>query len=379
MLTNMEDVKAAQGQVINGVDNPNLMSVDSTEPIKTTVDAEKVAELSKEIVVAKADDKDKKVAEEKKDEKETTEGKTESAEEGQKEEKEVVPEKKADDKDSAKGEAKDVEEGDDAAAKQKAIEAMSVDDADLPKSVQRRFDKLTKIRRSQERELAYKEQQIQQLEERLARLEEGVSGKPVKNAADDDDEDMLNADFERPDRDDYDLEEEYIEALTDYKVKKVMAPQLKRLEDEEKEKRARQEIDAHFDGLDEVLADGEEKYEDFTKAVTGNFPLSKEAVYAILETDAPADILYYISQNRDVADRLAEMTERSMLRELGKIEQEVLSKETKPIKQPTAEKKAAVSKAPEPIRPIKTESVGHFDPNKASMKEYRKWRESQGG
>ena len=81
MLTNMEDVKAAQGQVINGVDNPNLMSVDSTEPIKTTVDAEKVAELSKEIVVAKADDKDKKVAEEKKDEKETTEGKTRSAEE----------------------------------------------------------------------------------------------------------------------------------------------------------------------------------------------------------------------------------------------------------------------------------------------------------
>ena len=87
---------------------------------------------------------------------------------------------------------------------------------------------------------------------------------------------MLNADFERPDRDDYDLEEEYIEALTDYKVKKAMAPQLKRLEDEEKEKRARQEIDAHFDGLDEVLADGEEKYRRLLLKLSGNFPLSKK-------------------------------------------------------------------------------------------------------
>ena len=69
---------------------------------------------------------------------------------------------------------------------------------------------------------------------------------------------------------------------------------------------------------------------------------------AILESDVGPQILYHLAENDDVAKRIAGLTPKQALREIGKLEARFEVKETKPEPTPITR-----SKAPAPINPLR--------------------------
>lgn len=133
MLLSMDEVRSARGNVINGVDSPDSLSVDSTEPLTTIIDAEKSKEAeSSEAAASEAG---------KKEEKKSEEGKVNDTKAGAEENKTGETEDaKKEEKNKASEEKKSTDQ-------EKDDEKKHSSDEDLPLSVQKRFDKLTKIRR----------------------------------------------------------------------------------------------------------------------------------------------------------------------------------------------------------------------------------------
>jgi hypothetical protein len=69
---------------------------------------------------------------------------------------------------------------------------------------------------------------------------------------------------------------------------------------------------------------------------------------AILESDVGPQILYHLAENDDVAKRIAGLSPKQALREIGKLEARFEAKETAPEAKPIVR-----SKAPAPIQPLR--------------------------
>ena len=95
----------------------------------------------------------------------------------------------------------------------------------------------------------------------------------------------------------------------------------------------------------------------------------------ILESDVGPKILYHLAENEDLAQKIAGMSERAALREIGKLEarfEKAQEAETKPVTR---------SKAPPPVSPIRAaagvadtplDSNGNFYGTAAQWKAMRK-------
>ena len=69
---------------------------------------------------------------------------------------------------------------------------------------------------------------------------------------------------------------------------------------------------------------------------------------AILESDVGPQILYHLAENEDVAKKIAGLSAKQALREIGKLEARFETKETKSEPPPITR-----SKAPQPIQPLR--------------------------
>lgn len=74
---------------------------------------------------------------------------------------------------------------------------------------------------------------------------------------------------------------------------------------------------------------------------------------AILESDAGPWLLHHLASNPDAAERLGKLSNASALRELGKLEAQLL-KPKEETKTPIAELKEEISRAPAPITPLRS-------------------------
>jgi len=72
---------------------------------------------------------------------------------------------------------------------------------------------------------------------------------------------------------------------------------------------------------------------------------------AILESDVGPQILYHLAENEDVAKKIAGLSAKQALREIGKLEARFETRETAP-----EPKTIARSKAPQPIQPLRGSS-----------------------
>lgn len=328
MLQTTEEMKKVDmktNPVINGVDNPNLYSVDSTAVIETPID-----QNPGETMPASKEEEPKKEAspaDGKKDEKK--EGKTEEGE----------GEAKAADKDA----------------------------------VQKRINELTRKFRSAERELNYERkantEKIEQLKSEIAELK----GKLAK------DESVA------PNRDDFSGDEEYYIALADWRFDQKVKEMTKNAEPAPKKE---EQNTSEVREIDKVLDAGTAKHEDFDELVHAeDFAFTKEMADIILQSETEevaADILYHLSKNLELAEEVSKMTPAKMAREIGKIEilvnpkgepkkEEQKTGEPK-VESPTTATKLKAPQTPEPITPVRTTGTFEKDPASMSMKEYRAWR-----
>lgn len=325
MLQTMEEIRKVEmtpGMIINGVDNANLMSVDSTTPIVTDADVIK-------------------------------EGEPEKAPE-------KPPEKRIDEEKKPEGEAKATPAED-----TKKDEGKVEKEEDLKDPVEKRIGKLTKKWRTTERERDFERAKRLEAEAELAKLKSQIP------AAD------------KPKREDFDDESDFLEALTDWKVESKLKSHIEvaaKKVDEDTEKQAATEVEQE---LEEISERGRDKYEDYNTVVFDkDLVLTQGMVETALLTDVAEDILYYLGKNPDISAAIGEMPALKAAKEIGKIEARLVAEKKKEEKKPEEKKPEnppapakKLTQTPDPIDPVRSTGAIDKDPSQMTAKEYRAWRE----
>jgi len=329
MLKTLDEIRKAEfitGQVINGVDNPNILSIDSTEPIKTDVDELKTEERkAEEKTVAPKEDKKEEEKKEEKEKKEEDPSKTE-----------VKEEEKLLQKETGKGKP------------------------EVKDAIQKRIDELTKKRRTAERERDFEKAKRLELETKLAKVQATI---PTTD---------------KPKKEDFDDLDDYYEALTDWKIEQKLQVERAETQVDIAKKNEKQAYNETNKLLDTVIEHGEEIYKDFHETVfSDDLVISKEMVECVLLSDIADEIMYYFGKNPEVSAEIAEMSPLRIAKEVGKIEAGLMKeKENLKEKKPVPIKK--VTMAPAPIQTVRTTGAIDKDPSQMSAKEYRAWRERKG-
>ncbi len=253
---------------------------------------------------------------------------------------EVVEAVKAEDKPADLDEGKTYDqqdEGKSEAEKQAAREARE-------KRSSARYRELERKVHDTERKALFFEEALRVEQEKLAKLPE----KPAR-ADFADDEAYLDA------------RDAYVEAKVKAGAKAELAEQQARHSNEDVERTTKQAYAARAKAFIEKVPD----FDDLIAAAEGRLVLSPDAGRAVFESDLGPDVVHYLATHLDVADKVAGLSPRAQVKELGRIEERLTT--TKPT--------VATSRAPAPITPTRG-SGGQFerDPTSMSAKEYEAWR-----
>lgn len=110
--------------------------------------------------------------------------------------------------------------------------------------------------------------------------------------------------------DDYD---QYLDALTDWKMEQREA--------KAKAAQSKSEAQERSAKFQKNLMEGTEKYEDFDEiARNPDLPITQDMVNALFDCDHAADIAYYLGQNIQETRRIALLSPIAVAREIGKLE-----------------------------------------------------------
>ena len=143
-----------------------------------------------------------------------------------------------------------------------------------------------------------------------------------------------------PKAEDYDTDEAYIEATVDHKLAQSTSKP--------------ESYNPVEQVANDLRAEGPKKYEDFNQVAFA----TQEMLVVLDEFDAPEDIVYFLGQNRDVAERIDGMSNTAMAREFGKIEAK--------LNQP----KPLVTKTPEPVKPLESTTTEELDDDNLTTEQW---------
>lgn len=196
--------------------------------------------------------------------------------------------------------------------------------------LERRFSEITKQREEARKEAQRERDAREALEARLAVLEKQSVPTPKVD--------------EEPQPSQFNDAFEYAKALAEYTADKRIE-EMKRQESEAKVAQERQKV---IETWAQKVQQAKATLPDFDDIVASSDVVVNDDIRdAILESDVGPQILYHLAENDDVAKKIASLSAKQALREIGKLEARFEAKETKP--EPTVVR----SKAPQPIQPIK--------------------------
>jgi hypothetical protein len=205
--------------------------------------------------------------------------------------------------------------------------------------LERRFSEITKQREAAREEARLEREQRERLETRVKELEGRVT--PQAQAPQDDV-------GEEPTPDQFSDMYEYAKALAEYTADKKMAER----DQQELNRKAAAEQEVKFKAWADRVNAAKSNLPDFDDMVqSSEVRVSDPVRDAIIESEHGPQILYYLAENTEIAQKLAGMSLVSAVREIGKIEAryERDAKATVPDVKPVVGK----SKAPAPISPLR--------------------------
>ena len=230
-------------------------------------------------------------------------------------------------------------------------EATGTEEKKQNPKLEKRFSELTKQRKEAEA-------RAEEAERRLKALES--QGQPAQAQSQGD---------VKPKPDDYKDAFEYAEALSEWSAEQALLKREQEVKQREVEAKRETVIKTWQQKLEATIAE----LPDYQEMVASSTVSVNDTVRdAILESEVGPRILYELASDDEMAEKLSTMTTASALKLIGKLEAK-FEKTEEPVK---AEKKtvAAKSKAPEPIRPLRSTSgvadVG-MDGNDMS---YQQWK-----
>lgn len=252
------------------------------------------------------------------------------------------PEVNPGDETSAESTEVDTEES---ATSEETTEETPAEPPKKSKGVQKRLDEITRQRYEAERR-AEQERQERLYWQRKAMGED----KPVTTTPQN-----------KPTVDQYGSYEEYLEALSDWKVESRLSAEREEYQRRAREQETYQKQTTYQERVNKAL----DKYEDYADVAHGNHWSPTEAMTdAILESDMGPDIAYYLGSNPDEAVRISRLSPQAQYRELGKLEAKL-----------SAPKSEKPTSAPPPIEPSGSRAKADKAPHEMSPSEFKAWRE----
>jgi len=228
-------------------------------------------------------------------------------------------------------------------------EATGTEEKKQNPKLEKRFSELTKARKEAEA-------RVKELEDRLAAQESVRAPQPAPDAN------------RKPTPDDFKDAFEYAEALATWSTEQALA----RREQEAKQREIEAKRETVIKTWQQKLEETKAQLPDYEDMVASSTVTVNDTVRdAILESDLGPRILYELASDDELAEKLTGLSTAGALKLIGKLEAKFEKTDA-----PVAEKKtvAAKSKAPEPIRPIRSNAgvadVG-MDGNDMS---YQQWK-----
>lgn len=223
--------------------------------------------------------------------------------------------------------------------------------------LERRFSEITKQREEARQEAQRERQAREALEARLAALEQQKQPTQAVTVDQEPQPSQFNDAFE------------YAKALAEYTADKRIA-EMKQEEAKAKEAAERQKI---IDQWTQKVQKAKADLPDFDDIVASSEVVVNDDIRdAILESDVGPQILYHLAENDEVAKKIAGLSPKQALREIGKLEARFEKAE-----QPT--QSVAKSKAPAPISPIRSSGKADLpiSANGEFHGSYQAWKEAR--
>ena len=218
-----------------------------------------------------------------------------------------------------------------------------------------RFSEITKQREEARQEAARERQAREALEARLAALEK--QSQPQQVSVD-----------QEPQPSQFNDAFEYAKALAEYTADKRIA-EMKQEEAKAKEAQERQKV---IDQWTQKVQKAKADLPDFDDIVASSEVVVNDDIRdAILESDVGPQILYHLAENDEIAKKIAGLSPKQALREIGKLEARFeRTEESKPV---------AKSKAPAPISPIRSSGKADLpiSANGEFHGSYQAWKEAR--
>lgn len=146
----------------------------------------------------------------------------------------------------------------------------------------------------------------------------------------------------RPARDQFTNDEDYVDALTTWKVDQKLGSVKQELAHQQSQSRTQTEWVSKINQARTDYSDYDTVMED-----AQDIPIDPSVAEAIQSSDLGGDIAYYLAKNPEEAIRINSLSPIAAAREIGRIESYVEYEKTH-------KKVAPVSKAPSPIKPVRS-------------------------
>jgi hypothetical protein len=168
----------------------------------------------------------------------------------------------------------------------------------------------------------------------------------------------------------FDTHDEYLEALTDWKLEQRETER----ENKKREVELKTQQQSQAQSFQAKVKDFAKSTEDFNDVVSevDDITLTPGLQEVLISSEVGPELMYELAKNRKELERINALGPLAAAREIGKIEAR-LSKAHSPSKE------AKQTKAPQPISPVGNKGSGKpaKSPENMNFGEYKKWRESR--
>lgn len=226
--------------------------------------------------------------------------------------------------------------------KTEEIPAKETAKEDVPAGVKKRLATVTRKRHDAERAAAAMQAQNAEL---LARIEALENPEGVKSAAE-------------PSIEDYDTEEDYLDAIADYRADKIVAERDAGKQKEQEEIAQQQQaeaVQAREGAFRDRLKEGTDKYDDFEDIVE-DLNVTGDMLQVLESLPNLPDTVYALGKDLANVDKLNKMPFLDMAYKVKDISNKLLEKKT--------------TKAPAPIKPVSTSGASMKTLENMTMEEY---------
>jgi chromosome segregation ATPase len=173
----------------------------------------------------------------------------------------------------------------------------------------------------------------------------------------------------KPTPDNFETHEEYIDALTDWKIESKE----KLKEQKAKESEAKSEYQKQIESYQSKVLEVKKTHDDFDDVMedVDDIKVSATVHQIILDSDFGPSLAYELAKNKSEFERINKLNPLAAAKEIGKIEARLTSKSE-------SKKEIKVTKAPQPLKAVGSGSKGTIQksPDDMSYEEFKEWRKT---